>query len=153
MTEKKSIWKEVLGVLRSGIVKFFVIHLIYIILGLVLFAPLIGMTGQFLLRLSGQEVLSDMDIAMFMLSPSGILALIVLSALLITILIFEKASMMECHKTAWAKYRCDDRAPFYASTCKSYLSFCHKAYHSDLDHHSAISCCQCCYCLGIDHRS
>ena len=94
MRETKSIWKEVLGVLRPGIIKFFVIHLIYIILGLVLFAPLIGMTGQFLLRLSGQEVLSDMDIAMFMLSPSGILALIVLSALLITILIFEKASMM-----------------------------------------------------------
>ncbi len=91
---KENICKEVLSVLKPSMLKLFAIHLIYIALGLVLFAPLMGMVGQFLLSLSGEAVLSDMDIAMFMLSPSGMVALIVLSGLLITILIFEQASMM-----------------------------------------------------------
>ncbi len=92
--KKASIWKEVLRVLRPNIVKLFAIHLIYIALGLVLFTPLIGVVGRFLLSLSGEAVLSDMDIAMFGLSPAGMLALIVFAALLITILVFEQASMM-----------------------------------------------------------
>ena len=100
MIEKKeSIWKEVLSILRSSSIKFFVLHLMYIALGLILFAPLLGIVGKFLLSLSGEAVLSDMDIAMFMLSPSGIFALIVLSGLLITILIFEQASMMALSAT------------------------------------------------------
>lgn len=95
MIEKKeSVWKEVLGILRQSMVKLFTIHLMYMALGLVLFAPLAGIVGKFLLSLSGEAVLSDMDIAMFMLSPAGIVALIVFFGLLITILIFEKASMM-----------------------------------------------------------
>lgn len=97
--KKESIWKEVLSILRSSSIKFFVLHLMYIALGLILFAPLLGIVGKFLLSLSGEAVLSDMDIAMFMLSPSGIFALIVLSGLLITILIFEQASMMALSAT------------------------------------------------------
>ena len=100
MTEQKEgIWKEVLGVLRQSMVKLFTIHLIYMALGLTLFAPLVGIVGKFLLSLSGEAVLSDMDIAMFMLSPAGITALIVFAGLLITILIFEKASMMAVSAT------------------------------------------------------
>ncbi|WP_415407932.1 glycerophosphodiester phosphodiesterase family protein [Sulfurovum sp. CS9] len=100
MTEKnENIWEEVLSILRSSSVKFFALHLMYIALGLILFAPLMGIIGRFLLSLSGEAVLSDMDIAMFMLSPPGILALIVLSGLLITILIFEQASMMALSAT------------------------------------------------------
>jgi len=100
MAEKiESIWKEVLGVLRHSMVKFFIIHLIYMALGLILFAPLIGILGKFLLSLSGEAVLSDMDIAMFILSPAGVAASIILSALLITILIFEQASMMAVSAT------------------------------------------------------
>ena len=95
MIEKtESIWKELLSVLRHSMVKFFTIHLMYMALGLALFAPLVGIVGKFLLSLSGEAVLSDMDIAMFMLSPAGIVALILFAGLLITILIFEQASMM-----------------------------------------------------------
>ena len=100
MLEKtKSIWREVLGILRHSMVKFFIIHLMYMALGLILFAPLIGIIGKFLLSLSGEAVLSDMDIAMFILSPAGVAASIILSGLLITILIFEQASMMAVSAT------------------------------------------------------
>ena len=100
MTEKKeSVWKEVLGILRQSMVKLFTIHMMYMALGLILFAPLVGIVGKFLLSLSGEAVLSDMDIAMFMLSPAGIIALILFAGLLITILIFEKSSMMAVSAT------------------------------------------------------
>ncbi len=92
--KNSSIWREILRVLHPNRVKLFTIHLVYVALGLVLFAPLVGIAGQFLLRLSGEAVLSDMDIAMFGLSPAGMLAIIVFAGLLTTILIFEKASMM-----------------------------------------------------------
>jgi len=72
----------------------FTIHLAYVALGFVLFAPLTGIVGQFLLGLSGQSVLSDLDIAYFFFSPLGILALILFAALLITILVFEQTSLM-----------------------------------------------------------
>ena len=91
---KDEIWKKVLSVLHESAGKLFVVHLVYIALGLIIFTPLLGMAGQFLLRLSGQEVLSDMDIAMFVLSPFGMLALIIFSGLLITILAYEQATMM-----------------------------------------------------------
>ncbi|MEA3434709.1 MAG: glycerophosphodiester phosphodiesterase [Campylobacterota bacterium] len=99
---KESIWKEILGVVQTDIVKFFTIHMVYIALGLLVFAPLVGMVARFLISLSGQEVLSDMEIAMFMLSPVGILAMVVFAGLLITILVFEQASMMALSATSVA---------------------------------------------------
>jgi glycerophosphoryl diester phosphodiesterase len=63
-------------------------------LGVALFTPLVGIIGQFLLSLSGQSVLSDLDIAYFFLTPFGMVALILFAALLMTILVFELASLM-----------------------------------------------------------
>jgi glycerophosphoryl diester phosphodiesterase len=59
-----------------------------------LFAPLVGFIGRFLLSLSGQSVLSDLDIAYFFLTPIGMAAVILFIALLITIIVFELASLM-----------------------------------------------------------
>ncbi len=89
-----AIWREVSKVLRKDIGRIFTTHLAYMALGTVLFTPLVGIVGQSLLRLSGQSVLSDFDIAYFLLTPLGMTALILLVALLITILVFEQASLM-----------------------------------------------------------
>ena len=89
-----AIWREVWIVLRKDIGRIFTTHLAYVALGTVLFTPLVGIVGQSLLRLSGQSVLSDFDIAYFLLTPLGMSALILLAALLITILVFEQASLM-----------------------------------------------------------
>ncbi len=95
MTKKiQAIWKEILRILRKNIVQFLAIHLTYIALGVVLFAPIAGISGQFLLNLSGESMLSDLDIAYFFLTPLGALALILFASLMLTILVFEQASLM-----------------------------------------------------------
>ena len=81
-------------ILRESTGRIFTTHLAYVALGTVLFTPLVGIVGRSLLRLSGQSVLSDFDIAYFLLTPLGMAALILLGALLITILVFEQASLM-----------------------------------------------------------
>lgn len=90
----QELWKEALAVLRKCIWQIFAIHLAYIALGLLLFTPMTGLLGQILLNLSGQSALSDLDIAYFFLTPAGMLALIFFVSLLLTILVFEQASLM-----------------------------------------------------------
>ena len=81
-------------ILRENTGRIFTTHLAYVALGTLLFTPLVGVVGRFLLSLSGQSMLSDFDIAYFLLTPLGMAALILLGALLITILVFEQASLM-----------------------------------------------------------
>lgn len=89
-----TIWKHVFEILRESIGRIFATHLVYVALGTVLFTPLVGIVGRFLLSLSGQTAISDFDIAYFLLTPLGMAALILLASLLITILVFEQASLM-----------------------------------------------------------
>ena len=94
MNTAVNIWMPTLERLRRSWREIFGIHLAFTALGIVLFAPLIGLTGRLLLRLSGQPALADQDIAYFLLSPLGIAALIVFAALLIVILALEMAALM-----------------------------------------------------------
>jgi len=86
--------REVSRVLRQNIGQIIAVHLAYVALGVILFTPLVGIAGKLLLRFSGQTVVADQDIIYFLLTPSGMVALILFSGLLITILAFEQASMM-----------------------------------------------------------
>lgn len=79
---------------RSEFSGFFLIHAVYTALGFTLFAPLMGALGQLMINVSSRKVLADTDILFFLLSPYGITAMLVFSALLITISIFEVGSMM-----------------------------------------------------------
>ena len=88
------VWKQVLTFLRQSWQQVFVTHLAYTALGIVLFTPLIGLTGRLLLKLSGQTALADQDIAYFLLSPLGIVILVLFAALLIAIIAFEQAALM-----------------------------------------------------------
>jgi glycerophosphoryl diester phosphodiesterase len=71
-----------------------IIHLVYTGLGVVLFAPLLGITGQALLSLSGEPALADMDLLYFALSPAGLLAIILFTSMLIVVFAFELTSLM-----------------------------------------------------------
>jgi glycerophosphoryl diester phosphodiesterase len=90
----KILWKKTFHILRMSIWQIFSTHLTYIALGVVIFAPLTGIAGQLILHFSGQSGLSDLDIAYFFLSPPGMLALILAASVMITILVFEQASLM-----------------------------------------------------------
>ena len=95
-----STWKEVLTILSGNFSQVLVIHLIYVILGTIIFTPLVGIIGQGLLNMSGQSVFSDFDILYFLLTPLGMLSGIVFMSLLITIIILEQASMMVISSSA-----------------------------------------------------
>jgi glycerophosphoryl diester phosphodiesterase len=92
--EISALWKAVCKVLVKRPGQIFATHLSYLALGVLLFSPLAGILGQFVLSLSGKSVLSDLDILYFFLTPMGMLGIILLSALAVTILIFEQASLM-----------------------------------------------------------
>ena len=89
-----SIWKDVVCNLRGNIKQLLTIHLIYVVLGTIIFTPLAGLVGQGFLNLSGQSTLSDFDILYFFLTPLGIVSGVFFSSLLISIVIFEQASLM-----------------------------------------------------------
>jgi len=88
------IWKTSLHRLRQDWQQVFTTHLAYTVLGFVIFAPLLGLLGRLLLKLSDKPALADQDIAWFLLSPPGIVALVLLTALLITIAGFQQAAFM-----------------------------------------------------------
>jgi glycerophosphoryl diester phosphodiesterase len=70
------------------------IHLCYTGLGIILFAPLLGVLGQVLLKFSGKPALADMDLLFFALSPTGMVALVLFAAATIVISAFELGSLM-----------------------------------------------------------
>jgi glycerophosphoryl diester phosphodiesterase len=88
------IWKTSLHRLRQDWQQVFTTHLAYTVLGFVIFAPLLGLLGRLLLKFSDKPALADQDIAWFLLSPPGIVALVLLTALLITIAGFQQATLM-----------------------------------------------------------
>ena len=71
----------------------FATHCVYAVLGFILFAPLLSLVGWLLLKLADEPAIADQDIAWFLLSPTGMVALILFTTLLITILGFELASL------------------------------------------------------------
>ncbi len=91
---KTPVWSAVLLRLRQDWQSVFTTHLAYTVLGIILFTPLFALTGRLLLSLSDKPALADQDIAWFLLSPAGIIALVLLAGLGITILGFELASLM-----------------------------------------------------------
>ena len=88
------VWKTSLHHLRMDWQQVFATHLAYTILGFVIFAPLFGLLGRWLLAFSDKPALADQDIAWFLLSPPGMVALVLLAALLITIAGFQQATLM-----------------------------------------------------------
>lgn len=89
-----SLWRDALARLRQTWVPMLALHVVFATAGIVIFAPLLGLVLQLLLRLSGEPALADQDIARFLLSPAGLVAFVVFAALLIGITAFEQSGMM-----------------------------------------------------------
>lgn len=90
----KSVIPKSIQLYAKNIRQIFAIHLLYSVIAATIFAPLTAVVGQLLLQLSGKPMLSDFDIAWFILSPAGIVALIFFASLVVTILVFEQTSLM-----------------------------------------------------------
>ncbi|MEW4565412.1 glycerophosphodiester phosphodiesterase [Bremerella sp. JC770] len=68
--------------------------LLYKILAFILLTPLLGSLFRFLLAAFGDEVLSDVEIAMFFLGPAGWLCLMVVGSLWLGIVFLEQTSLL-----------------------------------------------------------
>jgi len=86
--------KAALSRLRLAGRQVLMVHLVYTGLGVILFAPLLGVLGQALMKMSGKPVLADMDLLFFALSPAGTFAFGLFAAVTIVISAFELASLM-----------------------------------------------------------
>jgi len=82
------------GFIRRNLEQLFIIHLVYVALGFIFFTPLVGLIGRLAMRMSGTGAMADFDILFFLLTPTGIISLVLLAALLITILVIEQSTLM-----------------------------------------------------------
>jgi len=103
----------------------FATHCVYSILGFVLFAPLLSLVGWLLLKFADEPAIADQDIAWFLLSLPGMLALIVFATLLITILGFELATLMTlgAGTVRGTRFGTLDALRFTAAKARQILSF------------------------------
>lgn len=73
---------------------FFLSHLIFNILVTAFVTPMMALVMRGVLALSGQPALSDFDIAMFIFSPVGFVAFLVVAGLILTLYVLDTAFMM-----------------------------------------------------------
>ncbi len=107
----RNLANTVLRNLRSDWRQVLAIHLLYVGLSIILFAPLLGVLGHLLLMLSDKPAVADTELVFFALSPTGLIAVVVFLATAITISIFELASLM-----ALSVGKKDARNPEYIET-------------------------------------
>ncbi|OSP56465.1 glycerophosphodiester phosphodiesterase family protein [Pseudoruegeria sp. SK021] len=69
-------------------------HVTVSVIALALISPLIGGTLQLGLSLAGQSALADQDIAMFLLSPAGVIVFLLIGSLVLTAAVIELSAMM-----------------------------------------------------------
>jgi glycerophosphoryl diester phosphodiesterase len=93
-TSAFSIWRAALSKLADSRIALLKTHLVFVLLGIAILAPLVGITGQLLLKLSGEPAAADQDIAWFLLSPVGLIALVIFAGMLVGILAFEQVAML-----------------------------------------------------------
>ena len=107
---------EVTDVLRrvaSGVARnassLLLVHVIYTLLALTVLTPLTAVLVRALVALSGGAVIADQQILEFVLTPVGAAALVMITAILVTLVALEQAAMMAIgfadlqgwHVSAW----------------------------------------------------
>lgn len=89
-----SLLRDSLEDLRRRWKPLFLADLLFKLIALALLTPLLAISFRWFLSLSGQEVLADVDLLYFLLTPIGIVCLICISALWLGIVALELAALM-----------------------------------------------------------
>lgn len=89
----KTIWQKVIHFVNHRKQVLTAIHFFYAVLEVLIFVPLLGIIAELILKMSGKDVLSDLQIVGFIFSPLGFVSAVIFFALIITIIIFNQASM------------------------------------------------------------
>jgi len=85
---------QVLVTFRHNWKQFLGIHIAVNVLSLVVLTPLVTLLMGWLILASGHTALTDEDILFFVLSPAGLLILLLAGALYTTVVVFEQAAMI-----------------------------------------------------------
>jgi glycerophosphoryl diester phosphodiesterase len=86
-------WKAI-GDFRRSWPRLLATALVYEAIAFILLVPLVGLTLKLFMARKGSSVLADQDILFFVLSPLGLVALIVVGAVSLAILAVEQACLM-----------------------------------------------------------
>ena len=88
----RSKWREALG-----------FHVLIQLLGLAIFTPMTTWIGRRLVQVSGEPVISNFDIASFVLSPIGAVGIVLVAALTVSLLLAEFAGLSYIAERAIAR--------------------------------------------------
>lgn len=85
-----TVWQD----FRAAWSKLLAVHVVGQLAAFALLTPLVGVALRAFVSLSGDTVVADQDILLFVLSPVGIVALVVVAAMSIAIVAVEQAALM-----------------------------------------------------------
>jgi len=84
-------------------------HVAYTLLAIAILTPLTGILVRILLGVGGNVAVADQDIAWFLLSPLGMVSLVLVAGLIVAIIVVEQSAMMgiaavadDGHRPDWA---------------------------------------------------
>lgn len=87
-------WRKLFVVLRHRWAELLATHASFAALRLALLVPMLGLLVRFLVTLGGRDVIADQDIAWFLLSPLGVVSLVIVLGLVLAIFALELAALM-----------------------------------------------------------
>ena len=87
-------WSEFFSVFATNWRKFLAIHVVINVLVFVAFAPLATIVLNFAVALSGDVALSDQDILFFLLSPAGLVSLLMAGSIFSIIIFLEHSAQL-----------------------------------------------------------
>ena len=87
-------WRTVAARLPGIVRPLLGVHVAYTVLALAILAPLTGLLVRFLLGLGGNAAVADQDIAWFLLSPLGMVSLVLVAGVVVAIVVVELSAMM-----------------------------------------------------------
>ena len=93
-SELTDILTEAISGLRRTWPRMLVTDLLYKVIALVVLSPLVGLALKIFMASRGDQVLADQDILFFVLSPVGLVTLVVVGAVSLAILVLEQACLM-----------------------------------------------------------
>jgi len=93
-SELTEILMEAIRGLRRTWPRMLMTDLLYKVIALVVLSPLVGLALKFFMASRGDQVLADQDILFFVLSPVGLVTLVVVGAVSLAILVLEQACLM-----------------------------------------------------------
>ena len=92
--------------MRNNWLTLLLVHLIFVLLGIVILGPLFGFLVQYLVELSGNPAVADQDIARLLLTPLGMGSAVLLAGIFLAISAMEIGALLVVAMAAERSFNC-----------------------------------------------